>query len=128
MRKNSIKNQVYNSEVLRALAEIIRSEIKDPRVPEFTSVVAVNVAPDLKNCEAYISVLGDESAAKDALKGLNSASGYIRNCLAKKLNMRHTPDIHFHIDQSIAYGVDMSYKIDEVISADEKGHVGLDNE
>lgn len=128
MRKNSIKNQVYNSEVLRALAEIIRSEIKDPRVPEFTSVVAVNVAPDLKNCEAYISVLGDESAAKDALKGLNSASGYIRNCLAKKLNMRHTPDIHFHIDQSIAYGVDMSHKIDEVISADEKGHVGLDNE
>ena len=60
MRKGSIKSSVVNSEVLRALAEIIRSEIKDPRVPEFTSVVAVNVAPDLKNCEAYISVLGDE--------------------------------------------------------------------
>lgn len=54
MRKGSIKSSVVNSEVLRALAEIIRSEIKDPRVPEFTSVVAVNVAPDLKNCEAYI--------------------------------------------------------------------------
>ena len=118
MRKNSVKNSVINSEVLRALAEIIRSEIKDPRVPEFTSVVAVNVAPDLKNCEAYISVLGDDAAVADALKGLNSASGYIRNCLAKKLNMRHTPDIHFHMDQSIAYGVDMSHKIDEVISAD----------
>lgn len=123
MRKNSVKNSVINSEVLRALAEIIRSEIKDPRVPEFTSVVAVNVAPDLKNCEAYISVLGDDAAVADALKGLNSASGYIRNCLAKKLNMRHTPDIHFHMDQSIAYGVDMSHKIDEVISADESRHV-----
>ena len=123
MRKNSVKNLSINGEVLRALAEIIRSEIKDPRVPEFTSVVAVNVAPDLKNCEAYISVLGDAAAATDALKGLNSASGYIRNCLAKKLNMRHTPDIHFHIDQSIAYGVDMSHKIDEVISADAAKHV-----
>lgn len=123
MRKNSVKNLSINGEVLRALAEIIRSEIKDPRVPEFTSVVAVNVAPDLKNCEAYISVLGDAAAATDALKGLNSASGYIRNCLAKKLNMRHTPDIHFHIDQSIAYGVDMSHKIDEVISADAARHV-----
>jgi len=123
MRKNSVKNSVINGEVLRALAEIIRGEIKDPRVPEFTSVVAVNVAPDLKNCEAYISVLGDDAAAADALKGLNSASGYIRNCLAKKLNMRHTPDIHFHIDQSIAYGVDMSHKIDEVISADAARHV-----
>jgi len=127
MRKNSVKNSVINSEVLRALAEIIRSEIKDPRVPEFTSVVAVNVAPDLKNCEAYISVLGDEAAVKDALKGLNSASGYIRNCLAKKLNLRHTPDIHFHMDQSIAYGVEMSHKIDEVIKADESRHKDEEN-
>ena len=126
MRKNSVKNLSINGEVLRALAEIIRSEIKDPRVPEFTSVVAVNVAPDLKNCEAYISVLGNDEAAAGALKGLNSASGYIRNCLAKKLNMRHTPDIHFHIDQSIAYGVDMSHKIDEVISADAQRHVAED--
>lgn len=123
MRKNSVKNSVVNGEVLRALAEIIRSEIKDPRVPEFTSVVAVDVAPDLKNCEAYISVLGDDQVAEDALKGLNSASGYIRKCLAGKLNMRHTPDIHFHIDQSIAYGVNMSHMIDEVISADNARHV-----
>ncbi len=118
MRKNSVKNSVVNSEVLKALAEIIRSEIKDPRVPEFTSVVAVNVAPDLKSCEAYISVLGSDEQAADALKGLNSAAGYIRKCLAKKLNMRHTPDIRFHIDQSIAYGVDMSHMIDRVISED----------
>lgn len=68
-------------------------------------------------------MLGDEEKAADALKGLNSASGYIRKCLADKLNMRHTPDIHFHIDQSIAYGVDMSHRIDEVISEDNRRHV-----
>ncbi|MBP9997051.1 MAG: 30S ribosome-binding factor RbfA [Lachnospiraceae bacterium] len=115
MRKNSVKNSRVNGEVQRVLAEIIRSEIKDPRVPQFTSVVAVEVAPDLKTCKAFISVLGDDEAAENALKGLNSASGYIRACLAKKINLRNTPEIRFTIDQSIAYGVNMSHKIDEVL-------------
>lgn len=118
MRKNSVKNTRLNGEVLKILAEIIRGEIKDPRIPQFTSVVSVEVAPDLKNCKAFISVLGDEDDAKNALEGLKSASGFIRNRLAKEMNLRNTPDVHFFIDQSIAYGVDMSHKIDEVIKAD----------
>ena len=60
MRKNSIKNTRINGEVQRELANIIRGEIKDPRISPLTSVVAVEVAPDLKTCKAYISVLGDE--------------------------------------------------------------------
>ena len=59
MRKNSIKNTRINGEVLKILAEVIRGEIKDPRIPQFTSIVSVEVAPDLKNCKAYVSVLGD---------------------------------------------------------------------
>ena len=97
MRKNSIKNTRINGEVQRVLADIIRGEIKDPRINPLTSVVAVEVAPDLKNCKAYISVLGDELSAKDTLAGL-----------------RNTPDITFVMDQSIAYGVEMSKKIAEV--------------
>ena len=64
MRKNSIKNTRINMEVQRELSEIIRSGIKDPRIHPMTSVVAVEVTPDLKYCKAYISVLGDEEAAK----------------------------------------------------------------
>ncbi|MBO4845152.1 MAG: 30S ribosome-binding factor RbfA [Lachnospiraceae bacterium] len=120
MRKNSIKNTRINGEVQKILAEIIRSEIKDPRIPEFTSIVSVEVAPDLKNCKAFVSVLGDDEAAANALEGLKSAAGFIRNRLAKELNLRNTPELHFHLDQSIAYGVDMSRKIDEVIRHDEE--------
>ena len=120
MRKNSIKNTRINGEVLKILAEVIRGEIKDPRIPEFTSIVSVEVAPDLKTCKAYVSVLGDEEKAAEALEGLKSASGFIRNRLAKELNLRNTPDLHFYLDQSIAYGVDMSRKIDEVIRQDEE--------
>ena len=120
MRKNSIKNTRINAEVQKELANLIRGEIKDPRIPEFTSIVSVEVAPDLKNCKAYVSVLGDDEKAAEALEGLKSASGFIRNRLAKELNLRNTPDLHFYLDQSIAYGVDMSKKIDEVIRADEE--------
>lgn len=114
MRKNSIKSTRINGEVRRVLAEIIRSEIKDPRIPQMTSVVAVEVAPDLKTCKAWVSVLGDEETAKNALTGLRSAEGYIRSQLARQMNLRNTPEIRFIMDQSIAYGVKMSKMIDEV--------------
>ena len=114
MRKNSIKNTRVTGEVQRELSNIIRGGIKDPRVAPMTSVVAVEVAPDLKTCKAYISVLGDEKAQEDTIKGLQSAEGYIRRELARKLNMRNTPEIKFVMDQSIAYGVAMSKMIDDV--------------
>ena len=114
MRKNSIKNTRVNTEVQRELSNIIRAGIKDPRVAAWTSVVAVSVAPDLKTCKAYISVLGDETAQADTIQGLKSAEGYIRRELARGLNMRNTPEITFVLDQSIEYGVNMSKKIDDV--------------
>lgn len=120
MRKNSIKNTRINGEVQRVLAEIIRGEIKDPRISPWTSVVAVEVAPDLKSCKAWISVLGDEEARKNTLQGLKSAEGFIKRQLAKIINLRNTPDITFVVDQSIEYGVNMSHRIDEVIALDEE--------
>lgn len=114
MRKNSIKNTRINGEVQRELSNIIRGEMKDPRVAMMTSVIACEVAPDLKTCKAYISVLGDEKAQEDTLKGLKSAEGFIRRELARRLNMRNTPEIKFVMEQSIAYGVEMSKKIDDL--------------
>lgn len=116
MRKNSVKSTRINGEVQRVLAEVIRGEIKDPRISPMTSVVAVEVAPDLKTCKAWISVLGDEQARKDTYAGLRSAEGFIKNQLARKINLRNTPEITFIMDQSIEYGVNMLKKIDEVIS------------
>lgn len=114
MRKNSVKSTRVNTEVQKVLAEIIRGEIKDPRIHPMTSVLAVEVAPDLKTCKAWISVLGDEKAIADTLAGLKSAEGFIKNKLAKSINLRNTPEIQFVMDQSIAYGVTMSKLIDDV--------------
>lgn len=114
MRKNSIKNTRINGEVMKELSTIIRQEIKDPRIHMLTSVTAAEVAPDLKTCRAYISVLGSEQEKKDTIAGLRSAEGYIRRLLAKNLNLRNTPEIQFRLDESIEYGVNMSKLIDEV--------------
>jgi ribosome-binding factor A len=79
-----------------------------------TSVVSVKVAPDLKTCKAYISVLGNEEEQQETFAGLQSAHGYIKRELARNVNLRNTPDIRFIMDQSIEYGVNMSKKIDEI--------------
>ena len=114
MRKNSIKNTRINGEVLKELSLIIREEIKDPRIHMMTSVTAVEVAPDLKTCKAYISVLGEDKEKSDTIAGLRSAEGYIRRLLAKRLNLRNTPEIQFRLDESIEYGIHMSKVIREV--------------
>lgn len=124
MRKNSVKNSRINGEVQKVLADIIRGEIKDPRIAPLTSVVAVNVAPDLKTCKVWVSILGDEEAEKDTLIGLKSAEGYMRSQLAKRLNLRNTPELRFVVDQSIEYGVNMSKLIDDVNEKDREAHKG----
>ena len=103
---------------MKELSLIIHNEIKDPRIHPMTSVTGVEVAPDLKTCKAYISVLGSDEDQKNTLAGLKSAEGYIRRELARTVNLRNTPEIRFIVDQSIAYGVEMSRLIDEVTAQD----------
>ena len=123
MKKRSIKMTRINEEVLRELSNILRGEIKDPRISPMCSVVAVEDAPDLKSAKAYISVLGDEAAQKSTMEGLKSSAGFIRRKLAENVNLRNAPEMTFILDQSIEYGVRMSRMIDEVA-----GHSGSGQE
>ena len=127
MRKNSVKNRRINDEVQRALASIVR-EIKDPRVSPLTSVTGTEVAPDLKTCKVYISVYGDEQTAQQTMEGLRSAAGFIRGELARTVNLRNTPALTFILDDSIAYGVAMSHRIDEVTAIDRRAEAARGEE
>ncbi len=118
MRKNSIKNIRINEEVKKELSNIIRNELKDPRIHMMTSVVSVEVAPDLKTCKAYISVLGSEEEAKDTLAGLKNASGYIKTKLARTVNLRNTPEIIFRLDQSIEHGIHITNLLDQIYAGE----------
>lgn len=114
MRKNSIKNTRINGEVQKELSKVISQEIKDPRIDPLTSVVEVDVTPDLKYAKVYVSVYGDEEKKKATLEGLKSATPFIRTHLAKTINLRNTPELKFIMDELIEYGVAMSKLIDEV--------------
>ena len=118
MRKNSVKHVRVNQAVQRELSNIIRNEVKDPRVGIMTSVTAVDVATDLKTCKDYISILGNEEEKAETMKALEKAEGFIRRTLAANLNLRNTPEIRFVEDDSIEYGVNMSELIDKVIEKD----------
>lgn len=114
MKKNSIKYSRMNGEVQRELSKIIAQDIKDPRIHPMTSVVSVEVTPDLKYAKVFVSVLGNEEEKEKTITGLRSAASHVRSRLAKTLNLRNTPELTFVMDDSIEYGVNMSKRIDEL--------------
>lgn len=120
MKKNSIKYSRMNGEVQREISRIIASDIKDPRIHPMTSVVSVEVTPDLKYAKVFVSVLGSEEEKESTRIGLKSAAPHVRSQLAKSLNLRNTPELTFLIDDSIEYGVRMTKKIDELNHPDDE--------
>ena len=109
-----------NEEIRKELSEIVRNEIKDPRVSEaMISVVDVETTTDLKTAKVFISVL-QENKKQDVLEGLNAASGYIRKEIARRINLRNTPEFVFKLDESIEYGMKMSRVIDSIMKDSDK--------
>lgn len=92
-----------NEQIQEDLSALIRT-LKDPRVQEtMISITRVETTPDLRYTKVYVSFLQEERAV-EALKGLKSASGYLRRELGKTINLRHTPEIQWALDDSITYG------------------------
>lgn len=105
-----------NEEIRREIAEIIRTEIKDPAVQDaMISVVAVDTTNDLKTAKVYISVL-QENKKQDVMAALSKAQGYIRREVARRINLRNTPEFLFRLDESIERGMQMSKMISDVMN------------
>ena len=95
-----------NEEIQKELASLLRN-LKDPRVSgTMISITHVETTPDLRWCKGYVSFL-EEDKAKEALKGLKSAGGYLRRELGSALNLRYTPELQWALDDSITYGAKM---------------------
>ena len=91
-----------NDDIKRELAQLIPN-LKDPRVRGLISITRVDTTPDLRYCKVYVSAL-DKGDGKDMVKGLKSASGYLRHELGQKVDLRYTPELQFIMDDSIAHG------------------------
>jgi ribosome-binding factor A len=102
-------------EAVRAvIGDAIAKQLQDPRVG-FVTVTAVNTSPDLRHARVYVSVLGDEAARAASLEGLRSAHGLLQTALASQLQLKHTPTLTFHFDESVQRGM----RITELIERDD---------
>ena len=103
-------------QIQRELAEIIRTELRDPRVGSMVTLTGVEVSRDQSHAKVFFTVLGAESAATDAAEGLQRASGFLRSELAHRLSTRSVPELHFQFDESVERGVRLSRLIDEAVA------------
>lgn len=113
-----------NDEIQRELAQIIRSEVKDPRIGSLTSVIRVETTSDLKYCKVFVSVLGEPEEKESVMKGLKNAGGFIRHLLAERVNLRNTPELLFKLDDSVEYSVRMNKLIKEISKTNNSGDEG----
>lgn len=102
-----------SEDIKREIISIMR-ELKDPRISGMLTVVKVEVSGDLSYAKVYISAMEGIDAAKSAIKGLESAQGYIRKQLGSRLHLRKSPELKFIADDSIAKGMDLFEKIKEI--------------
>ncbi len=103
-----------SEEVMRALAEAMRA-VKDPRVQNgLVSVTHCEVTNDLRYAQVYISVLGSDEQAKEVMKGLKSAGGWLRREVGHKVQLRYAPELVFHLDSSITNGAHISKVIQDL--------------
>lgn len=108
--KNNPRLGRIDEEYKKELSQIIGYELKNPNVTGLISVTKVKVTSDLKYAKVYVSILNSKNI-KDTLAGLKKSSGYIRSELAKRVNLRNTPELIFELDDSIEYGA----KIDSIL-------------
>lgn len=126
--KNNTRMSRINDEIFKELSQIIRGEIKDPRVGVMTSVVRVETTADLKYCKVYVSVLGDDDQKASVMKGLKNASGFMRHLLAERVNLRVTPELMFKLDESAEYAVHMNQLMDQISKERKEREVQSDAE
>ena len=107
-----------SEEIKWEISNIIQNDLKDPRLPEFVSVLSVDTTRDLRYAKVYVSVYGNEEEKKKAMEGLKNAAGFIRREIGQRIKLRYTPELLFELDNSIEYGIYINKLINETIKGD----------
>ncbi len=113
MKKNTRISRI-NDEILKEVSQIIRGELKDPRIGVLTSVVSVDTTEDLKYCKIFVSVLGNDDEKNNVMVALKNAAGFVRRLLAQRINLRATPELTFKLDESAEYAIHMDQLLNQI--------------
>jgi ribosome-binding factor A len=109
-----------NQLIRQEISELLQREIKDPRLSNFIAVTEVATSPDLRHAKVFISFISNQQQKRDALNALTGAANFLRKEMAKKIRLRHIPELSFHWDDSIERGTHIMDLIDQVTSPDQK--------
>lgn len=118
MPKEFSRSQRVAEQIRRELAELIRLEVKDPRVG-FITLTDVEITPDYAHAKVFFTSMTGEQGLDEILAGLRRASGFLRRELGRRVRIHTTPELHFHYDKSVEQGSRLSQLIDEVVREDE---------
>ncbi len=118
MPKEFSRSQRVAEQVRRELAELIRLEVKDPRVG-FITLTDVEITPDYAHAKVYFTSMTGEEGLDEILAGLRRASGFLRRELGRRVRIHTTPELHFHYDKSVEQGSRLSQLIDKVVREDQ---------
>lgn len=108
------RTERINNLIRQEISDLLRRQVKDPRLSSFISVTKVVTSPDLRHAKVLVSVLGDDVQRKEVLDGFSAASGFFRRELARRLTLRRVPELSFHTDDSIERGARVLRLIDEL--------------
>lgn len=104
-----------NQLIRREVSELLRREVKDPRLGNFIAVTSVETSSDIRTAKIYISHLGNEAEKEETMAAIAAASGFFRKELAKTLRLRRVPELSFHWDDSIERGAHIEELIEKVV-------------
>ena len=119
MPSNNNRMGRIDEEYRKELSQILSYDLKNPNITGMISVTKVKVTADLKYAKVYISILNSKNI-KETLEGLKKSSGFIRSELAKRINLRNTPELIFEIDDSMEYGAKIDSILKEILPKEEK--------
>jgi ribosome-binding factor A len=115
----SYRIERVNTLIRREISELIQHRLRDPRLAEFVAVTDVETTADLKHAKVFVSSIGGQQDEARVLGVLNAATGFLRSELAKKVRLRHTPELSFHWDNSIERGDRILRLLDQVSAEQE---------
>jgi ribosome-binding factor A len=118
-KKHSQRAQRVGDQIQKELADLLRNEVKDPRVGQVT-VTSVVASPDLSHATVHFTHLAGRAHADETVKALQRTSGFLRSELSRRLDLYSVPQLHFEYDDSIEAGMKLSQLIDDAVAADKK--------
>ncbi len=112
------RTERISSLIQQEISVLLREQVNDPRLTSLISVTKVATSPDLRHAKVFVSTLGDRTNKTEILQGFAAAAGFLRRQLASRLQLKHTPELSFHLDDTIERGAEVLKLIEQVASSD----------